>query len=557
MKSLMFLVYPIAGLLLSLSCNPCDRDDTNPAARGLPGQIIAIPNSSASTPDTIIWDAGRRSERIVSRPQYPTGQSPVNDIGTSVGSISFQIPHEACTGYHHVLMRKDNKTDTTVTVLALKPPDHWPAPRIEDIAIRSLTMNTDGTATIELAISVANVDVDALVRVNDQTLTSTFSSALTNPYFLDHTPDTYSYPVFHYGLLIGSLPPQNLGQCLHVEVTNANGLKDSRSYQLPTTLDSLDSDNDGLLDVWETSIYHNSYGTIDLHSMRCTLLRKDILVEADWIADATPDPAIWGYIEGVFANAPILNPDGSQGIVIHIDRGQDKKGNGPFREGGDTLLPSHDNMDFGEDTTSGYMDFFAYKKPPFFKKVRLEVFHYCVFGRTITGGFSGHGEIFGNDFIVAFSQDPHWHSVVAQVGTFIHELGHNLGLRHGGLDNGASDQDELYKPNQRSSMNYRYQFDGFSPDCSLRTGGIQSYSQGMLTPIDESRVDEKLGVCDGIAIDFNGDHILSPRFLESRPPMNVNFSKEDDWDATDTLYDYDEWGNLKLNFRLGRGWNAN
>ena len=73
----------------------------------------------------------------------------------------------------------------------------------------------------------------------------------------------------------------------------------------------------------------------------------------------------------------------------------------------------------------------------------------------------------------------------------------------------------------------------------------------------ESRVDEKLGVCDGIAIDFNGDHILSPRFLESRPPMNVNFSKEDDWDATDTLYDYDEWGNLKLNFRLGRGWNAN
>ena len=38
--------------------------------------------------------------------------------------------------------------------------------------------------------------------------------------------------------------------------------------------------------------------------------------------------------------------------------------------------------------------------------------------------------------------------------TILHEVGHNLGLRHGG------NVDCNYKPNYNSVMNYRYQFPG-------------------------------------------------------------------------------------------------
>ena len=43
---------------------------------------------------------------------------------------------------------------------------------------------------------------------------------------------------------------------------------------------------------------------------------------------------------------------------------------------------------------------------------------------------------------------------MAQAGTLMHELGHNLGLRHGGDDH------VRYKPNYLSVMNYAFQLTG-------------------------------------------------------------------------------------------------
>ena len=42
----------------------------------------------------------------------------------------------------------------------------------------------------------------------------------------------------------------------------------------------------------------------------------------------------------------------------------------------------------------------------------------------------------------------------------MHELGHNLGLHHGGS------VDTNYKPNYNSIMNYRYQFPGVDNNCT-------------------------------------------------------------------------------------------
>jgi hypothetical protein len=102
-------------------------------------------------------------------------------------------------------------------------------------------------------------------------------------------------------------------------------------------------------------------------------------------------------------------------------------------------------------------------------------------------GETGLAEISGNDFIVSlggFFQDLNRRPQVFNVGsTFMHELGHNLGLRHGGgvdtpcatnadCTGGVSctstpignyclaGEDINAKPNFLSVMNYRYQFTG-------------------------------------------------------------------------------------------------
>ena len=105
-------------------------------------------------------------------------------------------------------------------------------------------------------------------------------------------------------------------------------------------------------------------------------------------------------------------------------------------------------------------------------------------------------------------------------GTFMHELGHNLGLRHGGGVSSTSDPNSCYppacedentvpaapnyKPNYLSVMNYRYQFagiqstafpGGFSPvntrlDYSTQILPGAAVSDGIPGVLNESNLDE-------------------------------------------------------------------
>ena len=92
-------------------------------------------------------------------------------------------------------------------------------------------------------------------------------------------------------------------------------------------------------------------------------------------------------------------------------------------------------------------------------------------------------------------------------GTFMHELGHNLGLRHGGLD-------ELrYKPNLLSVMNYAFQTEGLRrfvpsvPSLSSTFGltgtrlpqlGILDFSRFGLESIEA--IDETSGIDETVPI---------------------------------------------------------
>jgi len=209
-------------------------------------------------------------------------------------------------------------------------------------------------------------------------------------------------------------------------------------------------------------------------------------------------------------------------------------------------------------------------------------YHYCLFIHQIaywnaTSGLfepslaTGRGERPGNDFIVAtgtFSQ--HGGTRDQQAAAFMHELGHNLGLKHGGQD------DINYKPNYLSIMNYLYEFDQ-SPIWNRPL----DYSREKLKTLDESDLDE----IDGLGVDYVSSYSRDWRFT-ARPVWytfptphyehQVDSFRNIDWSQTgiplnssvqaninnfpqwypyidspggEILESYEDWGHLNYDFR--------
>ncbi|MEW5870826.1 MAG: hypothetical protein AB1894_16250 [Chloroflexota bacterium] len=304
-----------------------------------------------------------------------------------------------------------------------------------------------------------------------------------------------------------------------------------------------DTDGDGLLDNWEEfGLDTDGDGNVDvdLPGMGARLDHKDLFVEVDWMNHPAapgahshePWQAAWVPVYHAFNDAPVPSPDGTTGIKLHVDTGtlysagawgpidcdrdgiavpgdMDCDGDGIIdignlgilgsgTPGGGQALAEVQFLDFLGDGSIN--DFYAFKTIHF-DPVRQQVFHYAVFGHDLNAaaainGVSGRGEIFGNDFLVTLGQ---WGNggispasglsirgtVIQHAGTFMHELGHNLNLRHGGADS------DNYKPNYLSIMNYSHQGgilgltanDGldFSPRAlPVLTGGI----------LDENNLDE-------------------------------------------------------------------
>ena len=215
---------------------------------------------------------------------------------------------------------------------------------------------------------------------------------------------------------------------------------------------SLDRDGDGLLDDWETEgIDFNDDGIIDLDlpALAADPNHKDLFVEVDAMVGRTPPQAILNRVRDAFAavpNALINNPDGRDGITLHIQLDETDIPLAPWPNAFADFDPVKAAR-FGTPAQRASANWAN------IKAAKASAFRYCIFADTHSDtDSSGLAELPGNDFMVTLGAwAPSGGTPDQQAATFMHEFGHTLGLRHGGAD------DIHYKPNYHSVMNYTWQ----------------------------------------------------------------------------------------------------
>ncbi len=280
-----------------------------------------------------------------------------------------------------------------------------------------------------------------------------------------------------------------------------------------------DADGDGLCDDWEKyglTVYDSNGNPIfvDLPSMGADPNHKDIFVQADYMDSSSlclpiigcllghthkPKPQAIAIMTQAFENAPVNNPDGTTGIHLHVDCGSDCIMNPLTGQTWGALSQAHalTHTDLiGSTNGNDYVwsDFDALRSANF-SVARNQVFHYVVFAHDLGGlvGVSGISRgIPSADLIVSLgSWTNQTGTTLEQGGTFMHELGHNLSLQHGGTD-GIN-----YKPNFLSVMNYAFQTTGLIVNGNQ---GTFDYSRFQLPSLDESALNENVGLNGGAAL---------------------------------------------------------
>ena len=278
-------------------------------------------------------------------------------------------------------------------------------------------------------------------------------------------------------------------------------------------------------------------------------MHKDVFVEMDYMGAEETCPCHLPLAEDlqrivkVYAKSPKANnPDGKRGIRMHLDAGPAR--GAAYDLGGGNLVPHDADLNPVEAQ-------FAAIKATNFDLNRSKIFHYMLWGHQYGGGTSS-GLSFGipaDSFIVTLGAFPQHGTSNAKVGTFVHEIGHNFGLRHGG------DQNTNYKPNYLSVMTYAFQIDGVP---RVSGSGYFGYSKADLPDLSESALVEPDGLDDGRAKQYRtkwfcpgGSLTTSPGRADDPLDWNCNGSISDSVsvDANGDgglsgLGGFRDWGNL-------------
>jgi len=278
-----------------------------------------------------------------------------------------------------------------------------------------------------------------------------------------------------------------------------------------------DSDGDGFLDDWEINGYdHNKDGVIDvpLHQLGFDPMKKDIAVAYAWmerglneLKSHRPKQKVLDFITTSFKNSPVTNPDGTTGVKLH------------WRDLGGV---PHDH-----DLNPVWQEFDLLMDPLLTDAERV-VYHRGLLGHGYNGGGSSglSRGIPASDFIETLGVFPTNPGTTYQrVGTIMHELGHNLGLRHGGVDHTG------YKPNHLSVMNYLHQLDWIP----RKDKPFLDYERFELSDLNESDLEESAGLTNNNSLDFRkyGTRWYVPNGTLFEIGRNANFAI--DWDQSGNI----------------------
>ena len=237
--------------------------------------------------------------------------------------------------------------------------------------------------------------------------------------------------------------------------TDGDGLYDSQEVRLGTSSTNSDTDGDGLSDFAE--VY--GYNWIDLRAKGVSPTRKDLLVECDYYEGYRPlDDAINDVVDA-FANAPVSNPDGSSGVNLIVDIDQE--------------IEANDAPGILDLTTSDWTDYTAIRGE-YFSVLREGVYRYCVWAAKYDSGeerpstnSTGLATFNSDRFVITNLPTGSGGSTVRikQAGTFMHEIGHTLGLTHSFYPPKAANEragSYGYQPNYFSVMSYFHQLAGLA-----------------------------------------------------------------------------------------------
>jgi len=236
-----------------------------------------------------------------------------------------------------------------------------------------------------------------------------------------------------------------------------------------------DTDGDGLLDSWEQKGYdHDGDGVVDvdLPALGANYKHKDLFIAYAYMAQGgtdtanhKPSAAVLASVTDAFKNAPVSNPDGKTGIKVHWKN----LGQVPFTQ----------NLNI---TSSNWAEFDAIMDPLVSEAERV-IYHRLLLGEQYDGGNSSgiSRGIPASDFLVTLPPNFSAHGIS---GTIMHELGHNLGLHHGNVD------DINYKPNHLSIMSYSNQFNWLIMNGNPKL----DYERFSLQDLDENNLNEAAGL---------------------------------------------------------------
>jgi hypothetical protein len=362
------------------------------------------------------------------------------------------------------------------------------------------------------------------------------------------TTDADGYVRFEFILPVAT----PLGQFITVTATDPDGNTSEFSH---------DADTDGLLDEWEMGeqVDGDGDGVGDFSLSTPDPLHKDLYVDVDAMGTVhSRMPGVRFDMTFIFNNkapAPnVLNPDGTAGIKLH------------FEIDPAPLLPSKaDEVDSMEElrvVKAANFGTAGERTNPALIAAKRMTHRYALFAPPDDklGGLSWR---YGHEFILMGG--PGSTTYLDQL--FFHELGHALGLDHGGGD------DVGFKPNYHSAMNGIWANKPPDPGAFQDSWEI-NYSDARFPNLDENHLDESAGIGGHFAHFLHTGPLPAEVVEESGP---VDWNRDGDTDdiivtgidlnrlvedvngdgrvnaVDDTtgeiLIGHDDWSNLYLNFR--------